>query len=94
MYKRFWFEFDNTTEFPQCMGIGCGVTAIDYNDAIKLIEKSVLNNNSIPTIKKVIENVDIRDLDQLHVIPNMESPNLRGIWFPRGYNSLVEKISK
>jgi len=34
-----------------------------------------------------IEDVDIRTLDQGHVIPNMLPPSWRGIWFPLGYSS-------
>jgi hypothetical protein len=32
------------------------------------------------------ENLDIRTLDQGHVIPNMKDPTLRGVWFPLGYD--------
>ena len=31
----------------------------------------------------VIEDVDVRDLDQNHVVPNMDPPNFHGVWFPR-----------
>ena len=40
----------------------------------------------MPIIKRMIENVDIRELDQGHVVPNMKPPNWRGVWFPLGYN--------
>lgn len=87
MYKRFWFEFeiDNVFNFPAGIGIGCGITAIDYNDAIGLLNRKVFFEIPMPVIKKVIEDVDIRNLDQGHVIPNMASPAARGIWFPFGY---------
>jgi hypothetical protein len=31
---------------------------------------------------RIIVDVDVRDLDQGHVIPNMGPPNLRGVWYP------------
>jgi len=87
MYTRFWFEFDidNVFKFPAGIGIGCGVTATDYKDAVKLMEEKFFLTIHMPVIKKVIENVDVRKLDQGHVIPNMVSPVGRGIWFPFGY---------
>lgn len=87
IYKRFWIEFeiDNVFSFPAGIGIGCGVTAIDYNDALALIDSKIFSNMIRPNIKNVIENVDIRRLDHDHVIPNMNPPNDRGIWFPLGY---------
>ena len=29
-----------------------------------------------------VEDIDIRELDQNHVVPNMAPVNLRGVWFP------------
>ncbi len=87
MYQRFWFEFemDNAFEFPPGIGIGCGVTAIDYDDALQIIDKKIFSDISRPSIKRIIKDVDIRELDQGHVIPNMKVPITRGIWFPSGY---------
>jgi len=87
-YKRYWFEFeiDSAFGFPTGIGIGCGVTAIDYADAINLMNKKIFYEIPMPDIKKAIEGIDIRTLDQGHVIPNMNPPNRRGIWFPIGYD--------
>jgi len=86
--KRFWFEFefDDVTDYPFGVGYGCGVTAIDYDDAINLLKQKVFKAIPIPKIRKQIENVNVNDLDQGHVVLNMNPPNYRGIWFPRGYN--------
>ena len=85
--KRFWFEFDIETAIglPPGVGIGCGVTTADYDDAVNLLYTKVFKHEKIPPIKKHIENVDIRDLDQVRVIPNMREPIERGVWFPLGY---------
>lgn len=87
MYKRFWFEFEVENAFvvPPGIAIGCGVTALDYFDALKIMDEKVFTHISRPKFKKVIENVDIRTLDQGHVIPNMRPPVYRGVWFPMGY---------
>ena len=69
---RFWF----TTKG----GRGIGVTAFSREDAEFLI--SELPSSIDKEILDVVENIDIRTLDQGHVIPNMRPPNWRGVWFP------------
>jgi hypothetical protein len=85
--KRFWFqfEFDNQTNIPAGLSIGCGITAFDYSDAINILEQKIFKNKKVPHIKKLTEDIDISTLDSGHVLPNMNVPNLRGIWFPMGY---------
>ena len=85
--KRYWFEFEIDCAFNYTAGIGrgCGVTAIDYEDAIKMMEEKMFTEIRSPRILKTIENIDIRQLDQKHVIPNMGVVVQRGIWFPLGY---------
>ena len=56
--KRFWFEFIFDKEkIPSGMGMGCGVTAFDYGDAIDLISSKIFKDKALPKIKKVIEGV-------------------------------------
>lgn len=85
MLKRFWFEFniDNPFEYPTGTVIGCGVTAFSYEDAISLLQEKVFKNNVIPKIKKTVEDVDLRNLDPLHVLPNISPVIYRGVWFPQ-----------
>jgi len=40
-------------------------------------------------IASSVEDVDVRTLDQGHVIPNMLPPDRRGVWYPMGYESLA-----
>jgi hypothetical protein len=82
--KRYWIEFENI-DLPPGIKIGCGVTAYNYDDAMSLIALRVFKNKTLPKIMKAIENVDVSDLDKNHVLPNMSPPNLRGVWFPLGY---------
>ncbi len=81
---RFWFTFKTVLEFNP-LNIGCGVTAYDYEDACDILNQCVFMNKSIPEIASALENVDIRSLDQNHVVPNMGLVTSRGVWFPLGY---------
>ena len=85
---RFWFEFNlkfGDKNIPPGTLMGCGITAYNYEDALFLLQEKVFKNRLAP-IKNVVENIDVSTLDAGHVLPNMASPNLRGIWFPLGYN--------
>ena len=88
LYIRFWIEFEleNNRTYPAGIGYGCGVSAIDYRDAIEILKRKMFIKTEMPKIKRHIPNVDINELDQGHVIPNMKPPNYRGIWFPLGYD--------
>ena len=70
--RRFWFETET--------GYGIGVTAYSVEEAKLLINQSELTSSR--DFVSITEDIDIRTLDQGHVIPNMGPPNLRGIWFP------------
>ncbi|MGE6218446.1 hypothetical protein ACQKCH_01370 [Nubsella zeaxanthinifaciens] len=85
---RYWFEFDfeNYLPVPSGTRTGCGVTAYSYEDALNIINEKIFNKIPTAPIKQVVENVDISILDKGHVLPNMGLPNVRGIWFPLGYN--------
>ena len=67
----------------QALGLGCGVTAFDREDALRLVTELAFDNEAVPPVKSVIENVDISTLDRGHVIPNMGAPSERGVWFPK-----------
>ena len=88
---RYWFEFEQDDKFfPRVVvGVGCGVTAYDKNDAITLLQKTVFNDRTMPSITQIIENVDISELDESHVLPNMGNVFERGVWFPLGHREIV-----
>jgi len=67
------------------MQMGCGVTAVNYEDALNILKEKVFIDGSFPDIKKVTENVDVSALDADHVRSNMMPPNARGIWYPIGH---------
>jgi len=80
---RFWFRFS----FSEKLGLGYGVTAYNYDDAVAILTEIVFSKREFPPIESVLEDVDISTLDQKHVIPNMEAPVWRGIWYPKGFTS-------
>ena len=95
---RFWFEFE-LPPYPLEPGIhldgpewwkpirrltyGVGVTGWDRNDCLHMISRHLLDDDDLPPIRQEIVDVDIRTLDQLHVVPNMGVCSWRGIWYPR-----------
>jgi hypothetical protein len=82
--KRYWFKFEISK--GGALGVGCGVSAYDYDDAIKLMCERIFGMSGLPPIEQCIENVVISTLEASHVHPNMGSVNVRGIWFPQGYD--------
>jgi hypothetical protein len=73
--RRFWFALAG--------GIGVGVTAHSRSEAEALASDACEYLGQVFNPVNVVEDVDVRDLDQNHVIPNMGPPNFRGVWYPR-----------
>lgn len=85
---RYWFEFDleNCNDIPYGVVLGCGITANSYEDAISILATKVFVNKPFPKILKMIEGIDLQKLDHNHVLPNISPVNIRGVWFPLGYD--------
>lgn len=85
---RYWFEFEyeHYSELPMGLALGCGITALTYEDAIALLKEKIFLDKPITAFKKLIENVDVSTLEANHVLPNLGAPTTaRGIWYPAGY---------
>jgi hypothetical protein len=67
--------------------LGWGVTAFDVADALNILTYMAFGQAPLPPVEEVITDVDVRDLDGGHVQPNMNPPNWRGIWYPKGFDS-------
>jgi hypothetical protein len=78
--RRFWFKFESDARSR----LGYGVTAWTEEDAAAILSQEVFGGGSLPNASITVD-VDVSQLDAGHILPNMESPNWRGIWFPRGY---------
>ena len=86
--KRYWIIFEENENLSSFLLQRCyGVTAFDYSDAINILNDIVFKQTETPVVENYTENIDIRNLDQGHVILNMAPPNYRGIWFPLGYQN-------
>jgi hypothetical protein len=87
--QRYWFEFvvdlADWAAPSSVLRAGCGVTGYDVDDCLRIISDKVLGGANPPTIRRVVEDIDVSTLDQKHVVPNMGSIFRRGIWFPLGY---------
>ena len=82
--RKFWFRFEKLQR-PTALNLGCGVSAFDYEDALNLLKERIFGPNGPPPIVQCIEDVQISDLEKSHVLPNIGSMDIRGIWFPQGY---------
>jgi hypothetical protein len=80
MVHRYWIEFAPEDAVPLGLGWGCGVTAVDWDDAVRLVTE--LLGTTPPDAIRVTKDVDVSTLDAGHVLPNMHPPNERGVWFP------------
>jgi hypothetical protein len=74
LLHRYWFKTKSE--------LGYGVPAYSVEDAKNLMVESVKSLKNLSDIESIIEDVEISELDQNHVIPNMGPPNYRGVWFP------------
>jgi hypothetical protein len=85
---RFWFTFKLSLGDPHPPGVltGCGITALDEEDAIRILKEDVFRSPKLPEVKARVTDVDVSQLDRRHVLPNMGDPSRRGVWFPLGYS--------
>jgi hypothetical protein len=72
--RRFWFKSN--------INIGVGITAYSLEDALVILDGAIERHTLKVDVVETVEDVDIQGLDQGHVIPNMNPPNFRGVWFP------------
>ena len=80
--RRFWFRSSKN--------IGVGITAYSLDDAEIILSSAIKRHILDLDITEVVVDVGIRELDQGHVIPNMNPPIFRGVWFPMFNENLKE----
>jgi hypothetical protein len=70
LLTRFWFEFDFSGDalrrFGYLPAYGVGITAYNYNDAMRIMRRWVVRGDEMPEFTKVIENVDVSRLMETH----------------------------
>ena len=77
LLKTYWIES------PAIHSFGLGVTAFSRDDAFELLCASGYTLRPDDPSIRVTEGIQVADLDQNHIIPNMGPIVLRGVWFPR-----------
>ena len=85
MLKRYWLvTYPTNWNGPKNFGVTA--FSIDHAkflvvDEIKRLGWTHLTENEIIQAES-IENIDIRELDQNHVIPNIGVVSRQGVWYP------------
>ena len=83
LLTAYWIEFEGWGMGSQSQ---FGVTAYSLDDAKFLLRKpffeGIFGDKEIPQIKKLTENIQFKDLDQYHIVPNMGPITERGVWYP------------
>ena len=74
LLRRYWFKTKER--------FGFGVTAYSLDDAKHLGDNAAGSLGMDCEVLEIIEDVDVRTLDQNHVVANMGAVNFRGVWFP------------
>jgi hypothetical protein len=85
----YWLQFEGSA-IEIGIPSACGVTAWTEEDAVALLRAGPFRGKGLPTIAAVTVDVDVDvdvfTLDEGHVLPNMEAPDRRDIWYPRGFS--------
>ena len=80
MLRRYWF--------PATRGFGVGVTALSLEQARAWADEALVRLPPGARLTgEVVEDVDLRTLDQRHVLPNILPPSNRGVWYPIAHHS-------
>ena len=84
---RYWIKFDPKGGELGGYGVlmGCGVTADNLEDALRMAGVIVSKGDQMPAVLSVTEDVDTSTLDPKHILPNSAYPDRVGVWFP-GFN--------
>jgi hypothetical protein len=85
MLKRYWFiTFPENRFGPRNFGVTAFSKEHARNILIEEMDRSGLNIllENLNDETEVIEDIDIRLLDQGHIIPNMGVVTFKGVWYP------------
>jgi hypothetical protein len=77
LMRRYWLDINGLNFCPNL-----GITGYGEEDIKLLISQKIGESVEIKTVK-LIHSLD--ELDQKHVVPNMEEFISRGIWYPKGF---------
>lgn len=60
-----------------------GATPVYTADAERLLVEGPFRGAPFPPIDRVVQDVDVSELESGQVVPNLGDPTRRGVWFPR-----------
>ena len=78
----YWADFGGLPPYSN-LSKGAGLTAFSEEDAIGILKQTF--ETTVVGIRKLSS---LRDITDAHIVPNMGNQMLRGIWFPKGYETL------
>jgi hypothetical protein len=84
MLKRYWFIIYPDFKYgPRNIEVSASSVSEAKKIILETLTKSHWNHISATIIEnaEIIENIDIRFLDQGHVVPNMGPAVFKGVWF-------------
>ena len=63
---------------------GCGITAYDYEDALRLLDRWILRGDEFPQFRRIVENVDVSELFPWgeKIQQQIGCSAWRGVWYP------------
>ena len=82
--RRFWFTLAGEI-LPGGTQHGCGISAASRTRAEEILENRVIHHGRGVIITGCIEDIDVSKLDPNHVLPNMGSVVVEGVWYPLSY---------
>lgn len=84
--RRYWITL--LPDAPITSGffspLGYGVTAWTEDDALALLGAALFSGATPSGIVKIVADIDVSTLDAGHILPNIDPPNWRGVWYPQG----------
>jgi hypothetical protein len=82
--RPYWLMFDNLPQFSG-LGLGAGITAHSEQEACEIAAANFGNDIEVKSVS-TINTAD--EIEQNHVRPNMGNLLIRGVWFPKGFETL------
>jgi hypothetical protein len=83
MLHKYWIELESSDPALAWQGqFHYGVTAYNYEDALKLLVERFCMNRDFPSVVSVVEDVDISTLQVGKLVTEIGVPVWRGIWYP------------
>ena len=86
--RRYWFRFSDAA-LDSLSTFGYGITARDREDALQILRDHFNDSVDLQSVEEETEDLDLAKIEKNHVLPNMGSPSIRGVWFPLGITQAI-----